>query len=92
MVKYLDIEPITIEFYDSFKKACERTKMTEEEVAKEIGFESNSDRLGQLIFEDISIPAYARRLNIFLSNHGIPLRFSQEAPKRRHHGIFDKKR
>ena len=59
--------------------------MSDNELAKAMGFKDENDRFSNLIFEDMSDPAYIRRMNKFLKEKNLPLRISQTMLKRRYY-------
>lgn len=85
MNKYFEIIPYEPGFKDPFHEIARRVHMSDNELAKAIGFKNENDRFANLIFENMSDPAYIHRMNKFLKEKNLPLRISQTMPKRRYH-------
>lgn len=85
MISYYEIIPYEPGFADPFHEIARRTHMSDNELAKAMGFENDRDRYSELIFEDLSDPAYIHRMNVFLKEKNLPLRISQTMPKRRYY-------
>lgn len=82
--KFYKTLPCNLNLKDMFNEIMLVTGLNEDELSKELGFKDNKDRMEQLIFEGISMPAYAIRLNRFLKEKGISIRVSQKLSRRQH--------